>query len=150
MRTAETTTPEISPGSGQAVIMLRIGTRLASRLDKIALKLGERQRAQGQAHKVGRATVMRVATLQGLPELERALDSDQYVPAPYSPITKPTVVMLRITSELADRLNILAGKLVKWDKNANENHRVGRATIMREAMLLGLPMLESQLRKTAD
>jgi hypothetical protein len=147
MRTASKTANP-AKNSDQSVIMLRLAGRLVERLDRIAQDLGKSERNHGRAHKVGRSTVMREAGLLGLPMIEFKLSEGKYSPPLYSPRTdsKPAVVMFRITSELVETLNRLATKLVKQDRKDDRARRVGRATVMFEAMMVGLPLLEVKLR----
>lgn len=61
--------------------------------------------------------------------------------------TYETTVMLRITSEFTKRLDAAADALATKEREFGRARKVGRATVVYEAMVLGLPLLEAKCAK---
>jgi hypothetical protein len=59
--------------------------------------------------------------------------------------TYDATVMIRITKEFRDRLDGTATALAAKERAFGRARKVGRATVVYEAMRLGLPLLEKQL-----
>jgi hypothetical protein len=59
--------------------------------------------------------------------------------------TYEATVMLRITSEFTERLDRAADLLATKERAFGRARKVGRATVVYEAMVLGLPLLEKDV-----
>lgn len=61
--------------------------------------------------------------------------------------TYDATVMIRITKEFRDRLDGTATALAAKERAFGRARKVGRATVVFEAMRLGLPLLEAKLHE---
>ena len=61
--------------------------------------------------------------------------------------TYDATVMIRITKEFRERLDGTAADLVSLERAFGRARKVGRATVVYEAMKLGLPLLEQALKE---
>jgi hypothetical protein len=59
--------------------------------------------------------------------------------------TYEATVMLRVTSEFKSRLDKAATQLAERERKFGRARKVGRATVVYEAMRIGLPELEQDL-----
>jgi hypothetical protein len=64
--------------------------------------------------------------------------------------TYDATVMLRITREFRLRLDDAAKLLALHERAFGRARKVGRATVVYEAMRRGLPLLETELRDSSD
>lgn len=59
--------------------------------------------------------------------------------------TYATTVMLRITGPFASRLERVKEALAQDERDHGRARKIGRATVVHQAMLIGLPQLEASL-----
>lgn len=60
--------------------------------------------------------------------------------------TYESTVMLRMTAEFTERLDKAVVAMAKKERGQGRARKVGRATIVHEAMKIGLPLLEEALK----
>lgn len=58
--------------------------------------------------------------------------------------------MLRITSEFTERLDRAVELLTRAERAQGRARKIGRATIVHEAMKRGLPLLEDEIKPAAE
>lgn len=63
--------------SYEATVMLRITKELTDRLDRAVVALSQRERGQGRARRIGRATIVYEAMKLGLPRLEKEVGVEE-------------------------------------------------------------------------
>ena len=63
--------------------------------------------------------------------------------------TYEATVMLRITSEFTERLDKAVESLTRTERAQGRARKIGRATIVHEAMKRGLPILEAEINPPA-
>jgi len=64
--------------------------------------------------------------------------------------TYDATVMIRITKEFRDRLDTTAVALATQERAFGRARKVGRATVVYEAMRIGLPLLEKSLTEEEE
>ena len=64
--------------------------------------------------------------------------------------TYKAAVMLRLTSEFTERLDKVVAPLLQRERDNGRARKVGRATVVYEAMVRGLPMLETEMAAKGD
>lgn len=64
--------------------------------------------------------------------------------------TYEATVMLRITSEFTERLDRAVAALTLTERAQGRARKIGRATIVHEAMKRGLPILEDEIKPAPE